>query len=191
MLAAIIIIITIAFMVLEVAIWTGNLKIEALGNLNYGLDKILENPAFVGLLVTLIVGTVSGFMQNVFKKNDTFDLKKFAETFFFYVPLLTLIGQFLPVSYGAVLLFVIDAFRRVLLKLVPTADTGTTPTQPSTPTTPPTSPTPIVTYSAWIQSKDLFTGQPIWMRNVYHNGAAFTQEYSTTDPTVKITSPGA
>lgn len=108
-------------MILEVAVWTGNLQIEALGNLSYGLDKLLENPAFVGLLATLIVGAASGFMQNVFKKNDTFDLKKFAETFFYYVPLMILIGQFLPVNYGAVLLFVIDAFRRVLLKLVPTA----------------------------------------------------------------------
>lgn len=184
MLAVIIIVITAAFMGLEVAIWTGNVEIAALGNLNDGLDKVLENPAFVGLLATLIVGTASGFMQNVFKKNDTFDLKKFAETFFFYVPLLTLIGQFLPVNYGAVLLFVIDAFRRVLLKLVPTANAGTAPTEPSTPSTPPT---PIVTYSAWIQSKDLFTGQPIWMRNVYHNGAPFTQEYSITDPTIKTT----
>lgn len=121
MLATVIIIITISFMILEVAVWTGNLQIEALGNLSYGLDKLLENPAFVGLLATLIVGAASGFMQNVFKKNDTFDLKKFAETFFYYVPLMILIGQFLPVNYGAVLLFVIDAFRRVLLKLVPTA----------------------------------------------------------------------
>lgn len=127
-LAAIIIIITVAFMSLEVLIWTGELKVEALGNLSYGLDKLLENPAFVGLLATLIVGAGSGFMQNVFKKNDTFDLKKFAETFFYYVPLLILIGQFLPVNYSAVLLFVIDAFSRVLLKLVPTATVPAVPT---------------------------------------------------------------
>ena len=131
MLAAIVIIITVAFMMLEVAIWTGNLEISALGNLSYGLDKVLQNPAFVGLLTTLIVGVASGFMKNVFKKNDTFDIKKLAETFFYYVPLLILIGQFLPVKYGAVLLFVIDAFGRVLLKLVPAAATPCTAAAPT------------------------------------------------------------
>lgn len=135
MLALVMIIITVGFMGLEVLIWTGNLKIEALGNLSYGLDKLLENPAFVGLLATLIVGVASGFMQNVFNKNDTFDLKKFAETFFYYVPLLILIAQFLPVNYGAVLLFVIDAFRRVLLKLVPTVASPITASPTPAPTT--------------------------------------------------------
>jgi hypothetical protein len=58
-------------------------------------------------------------MQKVFKTNETFDLRKFAETFYYYEPLMILVGQFIPVSYGIVLLFVIDIFRRVLLKLVP------------------------------------------------------------------------
>ena len=111
--------VTIIFMVLEALIWTGQVRLDQLGNLGYGLDKLLENPAFVGLLTASIVGAASGFMQNVFQKNDTFDLKKFAETFYYYEPLLILVAQFIPIKYGVVLLFVIDILRRVLLKLVP------------------------------------------------------------------------
>ena len=115
--AAVIIAVTVVFLVVEALIWTGYVRVEALGNLGYGVDKLLENPAFVGLLTAAIVGAASGFMQNVFQKNDTFDLKKFAETFYYYEPLLILVAQFIPVKYGVVLLFVIDIFRRVLLKI--------------------------------------------------------------------------
>ena len=118
-LAVLIIAITVVFLIFQGLIWTGQLQIKVLGNLSYGLDKLLENPAFVGILATIIVGTASGFMQNVFKSNETFDLMKFGETFFYYEPLLILIGQFMPVNYGLVLLFVVDVFRRVLFKLVP------------------------------------------------------------------------
>jgi hypothetical protein len=117
-LALIIIIVTVAFLCLEVLVWTNQLKLEALGNLGKGADKILDNPAFVGLLATTLVGAVSGFMQKVFKKNETFDLKSFGETFFYYEPLMILVAQFIPVHYSVVLLFVIDIFRRVILKLV-------------------------------------------------------------------------
>jgi hypothetical protein len=118
-LALIIITVTIIFLIIEGLIWTNQIKIEALGNLNNGTDKLLENPAFVGLIATVIVGAASGFMQKVFKKNETFDLKSFGETFFYYEPLLILVAQFIPVHYGVVLLFVIDVLRRVVLKLVP------------------------------------------------------------------------
>ena len=111
--------VTVIFMGLEALIWTGQVRLDQLGNLGYGLNKLLENPAFVGLLTTLIVGTGSGFMQNVLKKNDTFSLQKFGETFYYYEPLLILIGQFIPVSYGVVFLLVVDVFKRVFLKLTP------------------------------------------------------------------------
>jgi hypothetical protein len=118
-LALIIITVTAVFLIIEGLIWTNQIKIEALGNLSNGADKLLENPAFVGLVATVIVGATSGFMQKVFKKNETFDLKSFGETFYYYEPLLILVAQFIPVHYAVVLLFVIDVMRRVLLKLVP------------------------------------------------------------------------
>jgi len=118
-LALIIIAVTVIFLIIEGLVWTNQIKIEALGNLSNGTDKLLENPAFVGLMATVIVGAASGFMQKVFKKNETFDLKSFGETFFYYEPLSILVAQFIPVHYSVVLLFVIDVLRRVVLKLVP------------------------------------------------------------------------
>jgi len=116
--ALLILAVTAVFLVVEGLIWGGVIQVSALGNLGNGLDKLLENPAFVGLLATVIDGTLSGFMQNVLKKNDTFSLQKFGETFFYYEPLMILVAQFIPISYGVVLLFVVQVFRRAIAKIV-------------------------------------------------------------------------
>jgi hypothetical protein len=118
-LGLVIIFVSVVFIVTQVPIWTGAISIDQLGNLNNGLDKLLDNPAFVGLLVSIFVGVASGFMQNVLKKNETFSIIKFGETFYYYEPLMILIAQFIPVKYGVVLLFAIDVVKRVVLKLVP------------------------------------------------------------------------
>lgn len=64
-----------------------------------------------------------------------------------------------------------------------------TPTQQNIPApgTDASSQTPVTTYGPWFQGRDLFSGQTVWGRNVYHNGAPYGQEYSSTDPAVKIT----
>jgi len=116
--ALLILAVTAVFMVFEGLIWGGVIQVSALGNLGNGLDKLLENPAFVGVLATLIDGTLSGFMQNVLNKNETFSLQKFGETFYYYEPLMILVAQFIPVSYGVVLLFVVQVFRRAIAKFV-------------------------------------------------------------------------
>jgi hypothetical protein len=121
--ALLIITVTAVFLVVEALIWGGVIQVSALGNLGNGLDKLLENPAFVGLLATLVDGTLSGFMQNVLKKNDTYSVQKFGETFFYYEPLMILVAQFIPISYGVVLLFVIQVFRRTIAKIVPAKTT--------------------------------------------------------------------
>ena len=116
--ALLILAVTAVFMAVEGLIWGGVIQVSALGNLGNGLDKLLENPAFVGVLATLIDGTLSGFMQNVLNKNDTFSFQKFGETFFYYEPLMILVAQFIPISYGVVLLFVVQVFRRAIAKVV-------------------------------------------------------------------------
>lgn len=116
--ALLILAVTAVFMAVEGLIWGGVIQVSALGNLGNGLDKLLENPAFVGFVATLIDGTLSGFMQNVLNKNDTFSLQKFGETFFYYEPLMILVAQFIPISYGVVLLFVVQVFRRAIAKLL-------------------------------------------------------------------------
>ncbi len=68
MLASIIIIITVAFIAVEVAIWTGALQVSGLGNLGYGVDKLLENPAFVGLLSTIDFGTSAASCRKSLKQ---------------------------------------------------------------------------------------------------------------------------
>jgi hypothetical protein len=118
-LGLVIIFVSVVFIVVEASIWTGAISIQQLGNLNNGLDKLLDNPAFVGLLVSVFVGVASGFMQNVLKENETFSIVKFGETFYYYEPLMILVAQFIPVKYGVVLLFAVDVVRRVVLKLVP------------------------------------------------------------------------
>jgi hypothetical protein len=116
--ALLILAVTAVFMAVEGLIWGGVIQVSALGNLGNGLDNLLENPAFVGVLATLIDGTLSGFMQNVLNKNDTFSFQKFGETFFYYEPLMILVAQFIPISYGVVLLFVVQVFRRAIAKVV-------------------------------------------------------------------------
>lgn len=117
MLASIIGIVMIVFMIFEVLIWCDVIAIDQLGNLGYGLDRLLENPAFVGLLATVVVGIVSGYMENYSMNGDVFSFNKFAETFFYYEPLLILVTQWVPMKESIILLFVIDVLRRAALRL--------------------------------------------------------------------------
>lgn len=116
------------FMVVEALIWGGFLSVPQLGNLNNVGNKLFENPAFVGLLATIIVGAISGFMENYTKSKQTFNPAMFAETFFFYEPLMLLFGQFLPAKYAIVFLFGIDIVRRLAKAFVQAKLTPATPT---------------------------------------------------------------
>ena len=101
------------FMVVEALIWTGMLSLPQLGNLNNAADKLFANPAFAGLLATIIIGAISGFMENYATGKQAFNPALFAETFFFYEPMLILFGQFMPVAHSVIFLFAIDIIRRV------------------------------------------------------------------------------
>lgn len=116
-LAMILVTLTILFIIVEALIWFNVLDIPQLGNLNNKLDQLFENPAFVGLVTTFFVGVFSGFMENWSITGETFDPKRFAETFFYYEPLLILFSQWLPVKQAAVMLFVIDILRRIAKRL--------------------------------------------------------------------------
>ena len=116
-LAMILVFVTVLFVVVECLIWFNVLDIPQLGNLNNKLDQLFDNPAFVGLLMTFFVGVFSGFMENWSITGEDFDPTKFAETFFYYEPLLILFAQWLPVNYAAIMLFVIDVLRRIAKRL--------------------------------------------------------------------------
>lgn len=117
--ATFLIILTAIFLIVEVLLWTGVIpSIEVLGNLGYGVDQWLENPAFAGLMMTLLVA-LGGYLENFVRTGEPFNVKKFAETFYLYEPLLILLSQFLPLNYAVVLTFAVDVLRRIAWRIKP------------------------------------------------------------------------
>jgi len=115
-----IMIVTVPFLIIEALIWTGTISLPALGNLAEGgtISALFENPAFVGLVSALMDGVLSGFMRNVLQTKEKFDFKQFAETFYFYEPLLILVSQFLPVRFAFVLVFVLRVAKLAVDKIL-------------------------------------------------------------------------
>lgn len=112
-LAIVIAAVVAVFMIVQGCIWLGAMDIPELGNLNSKLDAIFENPAFVGLIMTVVVGVISGYMENWVISGEKFDVKKLGETFFLYEPLIILFAQWLPMEYAVVFVFSIDVLRRI------------------------------------------------------------------------------
>jgi len=110
-------ILTAVFMVCELLIWFNVVSLPQLGNLGYSLDQLFDNPAFVGLLATVFVGVFSGYMENWSISGEGFNLKKFAETFYYYEPLLILFSQWFPMREALVFTFALDVLRRIAKRL--------------------------------------------------------------------------
>ena len=108
---------TVVFLVAEALIWFNVISIPELGNLGYGLDQLLDNPAFVGLLATVFVGVFGGYMENWSISGEAFAPGKFAETFYYYEPLLILLSQWLPMREAVAFTFALDVLRRIALRL--------------------------------------------------------------------------
>lgn len=130
--ATLLVIVTVIFTAVEICVWTGVIPPanEAEGffaNLLYGLEKAIENPALWGWIMTVLVG-LGGYLENWVRTGEEFDARQFAETFFFYEPVLIGIAQLLPLEYAIVLTFVIDVLRRIALRIKPTP--ATVPQEP-------------------------------------------------------------
>ena len=110
-------ILSVVFLVCEVLIWFNVLSLPQLGNLGYGLDQLFDNPAFVGLVTALFIGVFSGYMENWSISGEAFSLKKFAETFYYYEPLLILFSQWLPMREAVTFTFALDILRRIAKRL--------------------------------------------------------------------------
>jgi len=120
--STLIVMLTMIFLVAELCIWIGIIvpANDADGyfvNLAYGVEKALENPALWGIIMTLIVGAWSGYMENNTANGEQFDLKQLGETFFYYEPVLIVIAQFLPLKEAAIIVFAIDVLRRIALRI--------------------------------------------------------------------------
>jgi hypothetical protein len=116
-LAVILAILSLVFMVCEILIWFNVLSLPQLGNLGYNLDQLFENPAFVGLIATVFVGVFSGYMENWTISGEAFSWIKFAETFYYYEPLLILFSQWLPMREAVAFTFGLDILRRIAKRL--------------------------------------------------------------------------
>lgn len=120
-LATLILLVTVPFVTIEVLVWTGQVTIPQLGNLNTGgnLELLLSNPAFVGIVATLLDGVFSGFMRNTIYTKEKFSPKAFAETFYYYEPMFILVSQFLPIQTSFILVFAVRVAKLAVDKLFP------------------------------------------------------------------------
>jgi hypothetical protein len=123
--ALILAILSLVFVVCEALIWFNVISLPQLGNLGYNLDQLFDNPAFVGLVATVFVGIFSGYMENWSISGEAFDVNKFAETFYYYEPLLILFSQWLPMREAVLFTFALDIVRRIALRLRASAATTT------------------------------------------------------------------
>jgi hypothetical protein len=110
-------ILSVVFVAIEILIWFNVVSLPQLGNLGYSLDQLLDNPAFVGLVATVFVGVFSGYMENWSISGEAFDWNKFAETFYYYEPLLILFSQWLPMREAVTFTFALDILRRLAKRL--------------------------------------------------------------------------
>ena len=85
-------------------------------NIFNGLDRWFESPVIVGWIATLIVA-VGGWIENYTQTGEPFNAKKFAETFFYYEPVLILMSQAFPMPYALFVTFAIDVLRRIASRL--------------------------------------------------------------------------
>jgi len=111
------ILLTVIFTVVELLFWfdvippTDDLE-GFFVNLGYSLDRWFDNPALMGWIATIIVA-LGGYLENYVMTGEGFQKERFAETFFYYEPLLILFSQAIPTKYALVFLFAIDVARRI------------------------------------------------------------------------------
>ena len=164
----------------------------------------LQNSWLI-IVVTFIYNIFMYFRQNQLaalkQTTEMFQLQKFTATLAWFIgilgPAAALIADKQLQGIIAFIIVIVTAVIKELQSIYsnqtilqpitsgsPNAPTQSTPQPPAQGTE---ATTTITTYGPWFKGEDLFTRQTIWGRNVYHNGAFFSQEYSSTDPAVKVT----
>jgi len=114
----IVIIGTVLFAIIELLIASGLLTIQSNPNLPPNLQTTAhwyDNPVVWVVGITVLVN-FAGYIENVVIQHQTYDMKKFAETFFKYLPMLVLFSQFIPNQEAAVFAFALDYIARALKK---------------------------------------------------------------------------
>jgi Na+/phosphate symporter len=111
----IVMIVTVAFAVIELLVAAGlvNLQNAALPANLQTQAHWYDNPVVWVLAITFIVN-FAGFIENVVIENQSYDIQKFGETFFKYLPMMVIISQFIPNQEAAVFAFALDFISRAL-----------------------------------------------------------------------------
>lgn len=113
-----VIIATVIFTALELMIVSGLVTLQNSPLLPPNLQtqtNWYDNP-IVWAIGAVIIVNFAGYIENTVINNQTYDITKFGETLYKYMPMMIIISQFLPNNEAAVLSFVLDYLKRTFQK---------------------------------------------------------------------------
>lgn len=116
---------TVLFTAFELLVSAGLINIQNSPYLPTNLQTQPQwwmNPVWWVLGLTLLVN-FAGFVENVFITHEPYDIAKFGETFYKYLPLMVIISQFLPNSEASVLSLALDMMKRTFGNTTTTSTT--------------------------------------------------------------------
>jgi uncharacterized membrane protein len=86
-------------------------------NIFYGGTQWYKNPIILAILITIFVN-FAGYMENASRNpQEPYDVKKFAETYLKYLPMLLIFTQYLPPEQASALSLALDIISRAIKKM--------------------------------------------------------------------------
>jgi hypothetical protein len=86
-------------------------------NIFYGGTQWYKNPIILAILITIFVN-FAGYAENASKNpQEPYDIKKFAETYLKYLPMLLIFTQYLPPEQASALSLALDIVSRAIKKM--------------------------------------------------------------------------
>jgi hypothetical protein len=86
-------------------------------NIFYGGTQWYKNPIILAILITIFVN-FAGYMENASRNpQQPYDIKKFAETYLKYLPMLLIFTQGLPPEQASALSVALDIVSRAIKKM--------------------------------------------------------------------------
>lgn len=86
-------------------------------NVFYGGEQWYKNPIILAILITVFVN-FAGYVENASRNpQEPYDVKKFAETYLKYLPMLLIFTQYLPPEQASALSLALDIISRAIKKM--------------------------------------------------------------------------
>jgi len=82
-------------------------------NIFYGGEKWYQNPIILAILVTIVIN-FAGYVENAVVKGEPYDVKRFAETYLKYLPMMMVFTQYLPPEQAATVSVALDIIVRAI-----------------------------------------------------------------------------